>query len=127
MRNSSPNSSKRDMKKGGISDESRLSPRDLATIAAERSCLLLKTPRVERPPSGRRRKVDLARRVNAPLALDFTADQLTSYAGLEVDGAFGSERPVPAPCPDHGALPAVRRELRALRAGPRRALRAPAR
>lgn len=32
----------------------------------------------------RRRKADLQRRVNAPLALDFTSDQLTSYAGLEL-------------------------------------------
>ena len=36
----------------------------------------------------RRRKADLARRVNAPLALDFTADQLTSYAGLEIVGQY---------------------------------------
>lgn len=36
----------------------------------------------------RRRKADLHRRVNAPLALDFTADQLTSYAGLEIVGSY---------------------------------------
>ena len=36
----------------------------------------------------RRRKADLRRRVNAPLALDFSADQLTSYAGLEIVGRY---------------------------------------
>lgn len=46
------------------------------------------TPRVERPLPVRRRKADLRRRVNAPLTLDFTAEQLSSYAGLELIGRF---------------------------------------
>lgn len=36
----------------------------------------------------RRRKADLPRRVNGPIALDFTADELSSYAGLELIGRY---------------------------------------
>jgi hypothetical protein len=46
----------------------------------------------ERPPNVRRRKPDLAARVNGNLALEFGPIALTSYAGLELFGRYLQQR-----------------------------------
>jgi len=63
-------------------------PLEIGPLTIQKEDYASRNPCTQRPLSVRRRKEDLVRRVNAPLALDVTADQLTSSAGLEIIGGY---------------------------------------